>query len=86
MKSKWLKFPAKMRTLLRKTPTGMYLQGPDRWTNDPSQALDFQAIDRALHFTEMLGLTEVELAFAFDDYRQIKRVPLEKAGLEFMEK
>ena len=41
-----------MRTLLRNTATGLYFQGPDMWTSDPKQALDFKLIDRALSFIE----------------------------------
>jgi len=41
-----------MRTLLRNTATGLYFEGPDRWTSDPARALDFKMIDRAIKFIE----------------------------------
>jgi hypothetical protein len=41
-----------MRTLLRSTATGLFFQGPDKWTSDPGQALDFKMIDRALDFID----------------------------------
>ena len=41
-----------MRTLLRNKATGLYFQGPDKWTPDPAQALDFKMIDRAIEFIE----------------------------------
>jgi hypothetical protein len=56
-----------MKTLLRKTSVALYFQGPDRWTNTPSEALNFNSIDRALRFIEQWQLKDVELAFAFDD-------------------
>jgi hypothetical protein len=69
---------AAMRTLLRKIPTGLYFQGPDQWTGDPSAALNFKTIDRALKFIENLSLKEVELAFAFRDFNHVTCVPLER--------
>lgn len=74
-----------MRTLLRRVPNGLYFQGPDQWTSDPSRALDFRMIDRALRFIQQWGLKDVELAFAFNDFRTITRVPLEKIALKYSE-
>ena len=54
-----------MRTLLRHTLTGLYFQGPDRWTSDPDKAYDFRFADRAARYIETWDLKEVELAFAF---------------------
>ena len=54
-----------MRTLLRNTATGLFFQGPDKWTTDPAEALDFKMIDRALEFVETWSLKDMELAFAF---------------------
>jgi hypothetical protein len=70
-----------MRTLLRHTGTGLYFQGPDRWTNSPKLAYDFRFIDRALHFAETWELTEVELAFAFDDPECLTTASLEITAL-----
>ncbi len=85
MKNNWLRFPAKMRTLLRKVTTGLYLRGPDQWTNNPAEALDFQMIDRALKFAQSLGLTDMELAFAFPESGQVTRVPLDRIGSRYSE-
>ena len=54
-----------MRTLLRSIQTGLYFQGPDKWTTNPDEALDFKSIDRAVNFVETWTLKEMELAFAF---------------------
>ena len=67
-----------MRTLLRMIPTGLYFQGPDQWTCDPSEALNFKSIDRALRFVETWALKEVELAFSFQDSDHVTRVPLDR--------
>jgi hypothetical protein len=56
-----------MRTLLRHTDTGLYLQGPDRWTASPFSAYDFRFLDRARHFVLVWELERVEVAFAFED-------------------
>jgi hypothetical protein len=74
-----------MRTLLRNTSTGLYFQGPDRWTSDPGLALDFKMIDRALDFIERWRLENMELAFAFRGARQVTAVPPEKISLRFSE-
>jgi hypothetical protein len=74
----------KMKTLLRKIPTGLYFQGPDKWTSNPVEARDFQSIDRALEFVRTWKLDEVELAFAFGN-QHVKGVPLEKTALPYSE-
>lgn len=75
----------KMKTLLRKVSDGLYFQGPDQWTNNPSQAHNFKMIDRALDFIERWKLKDVELAFAFDDLQEVTRVPLDKMVLRYSE-
>jgi hypothetical protein len=72
-----------MRTLLRNRSSGLYFQGPDRWTSDPAEALNFKSIDRALKFIQTWQLQEVELAFAFNDRREIKGVPPEQVALKY---
>ncbi len=67
-----------MRTLLRNVSTGLYFQGPDKWTRNPAEALDFKLIDRAVRLIESLRLQGVELAFAFDGQEQVTGVPLER--------
>lgn len=74
-----------MRTLLRKTSTGLYFQGPDRWTSDPTQAHNFKMIDRALAFIERWKLKDIELAFAFAELDEVMRVPIEKMELRYSE-
>ncbi|MGA2863227.1 MAG: hypothetical protein ABSF95_01940 [Verrucomicrobiota bacterium] len=74
-----------MRTLLRKRSSGLYFQGPDRWTSDPAGALNFKSIDRALNFIRTWQLQEVELAFAFNDRLEIKGVPPERVALKYCE-
>ena len=74
-----------MRTLLRNTATGLYFQGPDRWTSDPAQARDFKMIDRALDFIDTFRLKDMELAFAFRGARHVTAVPVEKIALRYSE-
>jgi hypothetical protein len=73
-----------MKTLLRRVESGLYFQGPDRWTGDPRKALNFKSIDRALQFVEQWALKNVELAFAFEE-DAVTGVPLEKIGLRYSE-
>ncbi len=74
-----------MRTLLRNTATGLFFQGPDQWTSDPTRALDFKMIDRALNFIETWSLRDMELAFAFRDEnnQHVTAVPLERIALGY---
>jgi hypothetical protein len=74
-----------MRTLLRNTSTGLYFQGPDRWTSDPAQARDFKMIDRALDFIDTWRLKNMELAFSFRGARQVTAVAPEKIALRYSE-
>ena len=74
-----------MRTLLRKTSTGLFFQVPGKWTEDPAKAFNFQSIDRALSFIQTWNLQETELAFAFQGHTSVKRVPLEKLALKYSE-
>jgi hypothetical protein len=76
----------RMRTLLRKISNGLYFQGPDRWTGDPTEAFNFKSIDRALEFIRTWRLQEVELAFAFRDQPETKRVPPERIEVGYCEK
>jgi hypothetical protein len=75
-----------MRTLLRNTATGLYFEGPDRWTSNPAQAHDFKMIDRALNFIETWRLRDMELAFAFKNARPVTGVPLAKIALKYSER
>jgi len=72
-----------MRTLLRNTATGLFFQGPDQWTSNPADALDFKMIDRALNFIETWRLKDMELAFAFRGARNVTAVRPEKIGLRY---
>ena len=74
-----------MRTLLRNTTTGLFFQGPDRWTSDPAKALDFKMIDRALGFIDTWRLKNMELAFGFRGARHVTAVPREKLALRYSE-
>jgi hypothetical protein len=74
-----------MKTLLRKTTTGLYFQGPDRWTPNPAEALNFNSIDRLLKFVRRWKLQDVELAFAFTSQPAIKRLPLESMVAKYSE-
>ena len=75
-----------MSTLLRNTATGLYFQGPDKWTTNAAEAHDFKMIDRALSFIRTWRLRDMELAFAFKNSRPVTGVPLEKLDLRYSER
>ena len=72
-----------MKTLLRKVTSGRYFQGPDKWTTNPGQAMNFRSIDRALDFIDKWNLKDVELAFAFGDSVDVTGVAIEKVNLRY---
>lgn len=65
-----------MRTLLRHTETGLFFQGPEKWTSNPDIAYDFRFIERARQFVRVWELESVEVAFAFEDSQNISTLPL----------
>ncbi len=74
-----------MRTLLRKSSSGLYFRGPDQWTNNPAEAKDFKLIDRAVEFVRRWQLKDVEVAFAFERSGAVKRIPIDKLGASYCE-
>ena len=65
-----------MRTLLRHTETGLYFQGPEKWTASPEGAYDFRFVDRARQFVRIWELEKVEVAFAFEDTQSVSTLSL----------
>jgi hypothetical protein len=65
-----------MRTLLRHTETGLFFQGPEKWTTNPDIAYDFRFIDRARQFVRIWELRNVEVAFAFEDSQTVATLSL----------
>lgn len=74
-----------MKTLLRNVSTGLYFRGPDQWTSNPALAHNFKLIDRALSFVDRWQLKDMELAFAFEDEREVTKVPIDKMELRYSE-
>jgi hypothetical protein len=74
-----------MRTLLRNVSNGLYFRGPDQWTSNPAEALNFKLIDSALDFVRKWNLKGVELAFAFADVEKVTRVAPEKIEVHYSE-
>jgi hypothetical protein len=70
-----------MKTLLRHTRTGLYFQGPEKWTSCADIAYDFHFIDRARQFVEMWEMEDVEVAFAFEDSQAVSMRSLEKMAV-----
>ena len=56
-----------MKVLLRNTQTGLFYAGPDQWTQERSEALDFEATDRALDIVSEAKLKAMEVLMHFDD-------------------
>ncbi len=56
-----------MKVLLRNTQTGLFYVGPDQWTQERSEALDFEATDRAIDKVSEAKLNAMEVLMHFDD-------------------
>jgi hypothetical protein len=65
-----------MRTLLRNVPTGLYVEAPDSWTCNPTEAFDFKTMRQAIQFVEESGFRRMELAFLSEDRSRCTTVPL----------
>lgn len=71
-----------MRTLLRHTETGLYFQGPEKWTANPDVGYDFRFVERARQFVQVWQLEQVEVAFVFEDPQSISTLSLERGQLK----
>jgi hypothetical protein len=56
-----------MRVLLRNTQTGLFYAGAGEWTEERTQAQDFEATDRALDTVSEAKLQAVEVLMHFED-------------------
>ena len=70
-----------MRTLLRHTETGLFFQGPDKWTCNTDIAYDFRFAERARQFVRTWELQNVEVSFVFEDWQSVSNLPLNTAEL-----
>ena len=69
-----------MRTLLRNSVTGLYLQSPGAWTGQAEAALAFPKMGEAIGFARQSDLRGMELVFISDSAGPLLRVPLESIG------
>ena len=69
-----------MKTLLRNTTTGFYLEGTDNWTAFAEKALDFGSTERLIRFVRDSGVNtmELELLLCFDDTRNNISLPIDE--------
>jgi len=74
-----------MRTLLRQTSTGLFFEGPGKWTENPAAAFNFRSIDRLLGFIRQWNLRDVEPAFGFKDEPSAKTVPVERLATDYFQ-
>ena len=70
-----------MRTLLRHTATGLYFQGPEKWTECLEIAYDFRFVERAREFVKVWELEDVEVVFAFEDTQSISTLSSDRVEL-----
>jgi hypothetical protein len=70
-----------MKILLRHTETGLYFQGPEKWTSSLQVAYDFRFIERARQFVQIWELEKVEIAFAFEDAEPVSALSIQETEL-----
>jgi hypothetical protein len=56
-----------MRVFLRNTRTGLLYAGPESWTDQQAEALDFERADRAIDAAASARLNSMEVLMAFDE-------------------
>jgi hypothetical protein len=69
-----------MRTLLRNSATGLYLQSSGVWTSCAEAAFPFDRMGQAIGFAQQSELSGVELVFVSDAAGPLLRVPLDSIG------
>jgi hypothetical protein len=69
-----------MKTILRNTSTGFYLQAKDQWTESAETAYDFKSTERLIRFvrdTEANTL-DLEMILNFDDEKFNIALPIDE--------
>lgn len=67
-----------MKVFLRNTQTGLFYAGPDRWTNEHAEAIEFQGPNFALDLVCESQLQAVEVVVHFEE--SVFDVPLKIVG------
>ena len=68
-----------MKTFLRHSRTGLYVQSPVSWTDTQDEALNFTDIQHALEFVVAFGLSDLHLdVLLFNDPQLTTRLGLER--------
>jgi len=58
-----------MKVLLRNKQTGLFYAGPEEWTENRTEATDFEGPDRALDQISQAQLRAMELVIHFEETR-----------------
>lgn len=56
-----------MKTVLRSSQTGLYVQSAEEWTGRPEEARDFKTMRQAIRFASQAGFRKMQLAFIAKD-------------------
>jgi len=56
-----------MKIILRDTETGRFYAGPEKWTEDDTEAFDFQETNLALDTVQEAKLRRIEVLMRFDN-------------------
>ncbi len=67
-----------MRVLLRNTQTGLFYAGPEKWTHNDLEALDFRQTDAAMDVAWEAKTQPMEVLMRFDE--PFLEIPLQIAG------
>jgi hypothetical protein len=69
-----------MKTILRNTTTGFYLQESDTWTDCAGTALDFKSTERLIQFVReaQANTHDLEMVLTFDEARYNISLPLDE--------
>jgi hypothetical protein len=68
-----------MKVFLRNTETGLFYAGPDHWTGEHGEAMEFRGPDRALDQVSEAKLNAMEVIIHFEESHF--DIPLKIVGL-----
>jgi hypothetical protein len=64
-----------MKILLQSVRSGKFCKGPQEWTDDKAEALDFLTSDQAIRFAQKHRLPETQVVAQFRDHNYYVHLP-----------
>jgi len=69
-----------MRILLQQKDTALYVKGAGAWTNLSSEAMDFVSSSKAIAFSRLHKINDVQLVLKFEEQLYDIVLPMARSG------